>query len=68
MASDEKTKWKTVNNYNNGGGAVYGLGVIGALFYYLSQANSFVTVVLGIIKALLWPAFVVFQLLSFLKM
>lgn len=57
---------KVVQNGNPG--AVYGLGFIGALIYYLIHATSFWMGVLGVIKAILWPAFVVFQLLSFLRM
>lgn len=64
MANDSK-KMKVVNQ---GGGAVYGLGLIGAAVYYLIHATSFWMGVLGIIKAILWPAFVVFQLMTFLKM
>jgi hypothetical protein len=48
------------------GGAVYGLGLIGALFYYLSTATGFGPVVMGIIKAILWPAFLVFNVLKFI--
>jgi hypothetical protein len=49
-----------------GGGAVYGLGLIGALIYYIQQAEGFWMGVLGILKALVWPAFVVYDLLKFL--
>lgn len=48
------------------GGAAYGLGFFGALFYYLGVATSFGTVLLGIIKALFWPGFLVYELLKFL--
>lgn len=65
MTNDSK-KMKVVQNGNPG--AVYGLGFIGALIYYLINATSFWMGVLGVIKAILWPAFVVFQLLSFLRM
>lgn len=51
-----------------GGEAVYGLGFIGALVYYLQHATSFWIGVLGILKALVWPAMLVYQLLNFLKM
>ena len=51
-----------------GGGAVYGLGLIGALVYYLPQANSFWTVIMGILKSIVWPAMLIYQLMSFLKM
>ena len=45
-------------------GGVYGVGVIGALIYYVSTAPSFWIGVLGVLKALVWPAFVVFELLK----
>jgi hypothetical protein len=46
------------------GGAVYGLGVIGAAVYYIQQATGFWMGVLGILKALVWPAFLVYKLLG----
>ena len=48
------------------GGAIYGLGFIGAAIYYISYADNFWTGILGILKALLWPAFLVYELLKFL--
>ena len=48
------------------GGVVYGLGFIGAVIYYISTATSFWLGVLGFLKALVWPAFLVFELLKFL--
>lgn len=54
---------------NNGAtGAIYGLGFIGAVIYYISHASSFGIGVLGFLKALVWPAFLVYRLLEFLKM
>ena len=50
------------------GGAVYGLGFIGAAIYYISTSNSFWIGVLGILKAIVWPAFLVYDLLRFLGM
>lgn len=49
-----------------GGGAVYGLGMIGAVIYYIQYASSFWVGVLGILKAIVWPAFMVYDLLKFL--
>ena len=49
-----------------GGDAVYGLGLIGALVYYIQQADSFWEVIVGILQALVWPAFVTYDLLKFL--
>ena len=45
-------------------GCAYGLGVIGAAVYYISMATGFWVVVLGVLKALVWPAFLVFELLK----
>jgi hypothetical protein len=52
--------------YGGGGGAVYGLGMIGAVIYYIQYASSFWVGVLGILKAIVWPAFMVYDLLKFL--
>jgi len=51
-----------------GGSAVYGLGFIGALIYYITHATSFLMGLFGVLKAILWPAFLVFEALKFLKM
>lgn len=47
-----------------GAGAVYGLGIIGALVYFIQAADGFWMGVLGILKALVWPAFFVYELLK----
>jgi len=46
--------------------AVYGLGFIGAVIYYISTATGFWDGVLGFLKALVWPAFLVYELFRFL--
>ncbi|HEY0355710.1 MAG TPA: hypothetical protein VGC29_05875 [Flavisolibacter sp.] len=53
---------------NNGSGALYGLGFIGALVYYIQVATSFWMGVVGFFKAIFWPAFMVYELLKYLKM
>ena len=50
------------------GGGVYGLGFVGALIYFLQHATSVWTGVLGILKALVWPAFLVYHLFAFLHL
>lgn len=42
-------------------GAVYGLGIIGAAIYFISHATSFWLGVLGFLKAIVWPAILVYQ-------
>lgn len=48
--------------------AIYGLGFIGALVYYVSTSTSFWMAVLGLLKASVWPAFLVYGVLKFLGM
>ena len=47
-------------------GAIYGLGVVGALFYFLQNTTTFETVMIGIGKAIFWPAILMFKLLTYL--
>ena len=47
-------------------GAVYGLRLIGAAVYYISSAVGFWPGVVGFLKVLVWPAFLVYDLLKFL--
>lgn len=42
-------------------GAVYGLGFIGAAVYFISHAATFWMGLLGVLKAILWPAFLVYE-------
>jgi hypothetical protein len=46
------------------GGAFYFLGFLGALIYYLTTAPTFGEAVIGFIKALVWPAFLVYGALA----
>jgi len=46
---------------------VYGLGLIGAWVYYISRATTFQQGVVGFFKGILWPAFLVYELLKFLN-
>lgn len=64
--SDEKWcgKW---HSRSTAGGA-YGLGFIGAAVYFIQHATSFGMGFIGLLKALVWPAFLVYQLMGFLKM
>lgn len=49
-------------------GGAYFLGFIGAAVYYISTATGFWNGVWGVIKALVWPAFLVFEAMKFLVM
>jgi hypothetical protein len=43
-------------------GAVYFLGFVGAAIYFVSKATGFWFSVLGLVKAVVWPAFLVYDL------
>ncbi len=54
-----------MKNYcNTPSNAVYGLGVIGAAIYFISTATTFWIGTLGVLKAIVWPAFLVYELLK----
>ena len=50
------------------GGGVYGLGLIGAAIYYIQHAVTFWGGVIGIAKALVWPAFLIYNLFGLLQL
>lgn len=58
---------KNANACSAAGGGVYGLGFIGALIYFLFHATSFWLGLLGILKAIVWPAMLVYGLFDFLN-
>lgn len=66
--SDERDDRRTkVIRQGGAAGPVYGLGLIGAWVYYLSEATSFGMGVLGILKGIVWPAILVYEALKYLN-
>jgi len=53
-----------MKNDSHASNAVYGLGFIGAAIYFISGATGIWTGVLGLLKAIVWPAILVFGALS----
>ena len=65
---EQEIKNKKCGSMNRGdasAGAVYGLGVIGAAVYFIQHADSFLLGVFGILKALVWPAFLAYKLFQY---
>ena len=48
----------------NASNGIYGLGFIGAVIYYITTATGFLGGVIGFIKAIFWPAFLVYEALQ----
>ena len=44
-----------------GGGAIYGLGIFGALVFFWQQADTLWEHLFAVLQSLLWPAFMVYQ-------
>lgn len=59
---------KMSKNIKGGAEAVYGLGFIGALVYFIQHASTFGQGLLGLLKALVWPALIVYKLLELLNL
>ncbi len=67
--SVDKGKTNACRYGGNGcGGAVYGLGFIGSAVYYITTATSFWIGFLGILKSIVWPAFLIFEVMKYLGM
>jgi len=43
---------------------LYFMGFIGAAIYYISTATDFWIGVVGVLKAIVWPAFLVYEALA----
>ena len=48
--------------------AVYGLGLIGAMVYFIGHATTFWVGVVGFFKAIVWPALLVYEVLKYFQM
>ncbi len=55
-----------MDNKCGGASAVYGLGFIGAAIFFVGKAATLWMGALGILKALVWPVYLVYYALQFL--
>jgi len=81
MAISKKEKWpeeeyekkfekwgKGWSKKHGGFDCVYGLSFIGAAVYYVQQSSGFWAGVLGVLKALVWPAMLIYKVFTMIKM
>lgn len=67
MSDTQKVSERTrVPAAAGGGGAVYFMGIIGALVFFWGQTDSFGERVGAVFEALVWPGFVVYGALRML--
>jgi hypothetical protein len=67
-SNEQETQKPKVNYRSSASDAVYGFGLIGAWVYYIGHAATFWMGALGILKGIVWPAMLVYELLKFLNM
>ena len=60
-------KERIKSNLTHQSSAVYGMGFLGAVIYFIQHATTFWMGVLGFFKAVFWPAFLVYKMFEFLK-
>lgn len=63
-SSKQCCEWKCACQAKGSGGCIWFLGFIGALVFYIQAATGFWAGVLGVLKALVWPAILVYHLLG----
>lgn len=68
VVKKDSIRKENICHHSHCSGAIYGLGFIGSLVYFLSTATGFWIGVLGVLKAIVWPVFLVYGLLKFLGM
>lgn len=66
MADD--TKPARVKNPGGPFGGVYLITIVGAAVYFVGSVDGFWNIVLALLKALVWPAFVVYRALELLNL
>ncbi len=63
----DSQKPKMVRQGGGGSSPVYGIGLIGAWVYYFKRASTTEERVRAFFKGLVWPAFLVYELLVYLE-
>jgi hypothetical protein len=60
--------WHHHDHGGGAGGAIYFFGLIGVSVYYIQQVSGFWPIVLAILKAIVWPAFLLYKVFTMLHM
>ena len=68
MENFKNMKGSKCNHGSKSPSCLYFLGFAGAAIFFIQQATSFGAGVIGILKAAVWPAFLIHSLLKFLGM
>jgi hypothetical protein len=66
--ANEVRRERRVTYRNAANAPVYGMGLIGAWVYYIQHAETIWMGLLGVLKGIFWPAFLVYEALKYLGM
>ena len=61
-------KWHHGHRGGMNGGSIYCLGVIGVAIYYIQQVHGFWPAIVAILKAIVWPAYLLYHVFQMLHM
>jgi hypothetical protein len=64
----EEKECKPAVHHQMTSGGIYGLAFIGAAIYFVQHSSTFWEGVLGVIKALVWPAVLMYKVLEYLRL
>lgn len=60
-------KHKIMRHGTGMGGGIYGLAFIGAAVYFIEHSDTFWMGVLGFLKAIVWPAILMYKIFTMLN-
>lgn len=49
-------------------GLIYALGFIGSAVYYMLNSPNVWLAILGVLKSIIWPVFLVYEIMKFINM
>jgi len=55
------------NSRGGASGAIYGLGFVGAVVYFIQNSHTFMDGAIGVLKAIIWPALLIYKVFAFFK-
>lgn len=61
MTETERSRSMGRSTPGTGGGAIYGLGILGAWVYFWQQAEGTWEYAWAVLQGLFWPAFMVYE-------
>ncbi|MFA6963499.1 MAG: hypothetical protein WC227_02175 [Patescibacteria group bacterium] len=62
------SKVKKWHHGSANGGGIYCLGMIGVAIYYIQQVDGFGPIIVAILKAIVWPAYLLYKVFTMLHM